>query len=458
MGDPLTPVHWKEGLFLRPHHFQQDALYSKRFIGWHLGSMTPFYWGVKHVEIDEGRLEDGVFVLRRLELVLPSGEIVQVPENTKITPRKILEPGPGRESKMRVFFGVRRLREQDPNLSLEGVEGPDPARFLADRRLVYERNSGRDSQEIEFDFLNGRIFFEGESMEDFDTVAIAELVPPEVGLPLSRVSRQYVPPVIRVGASPVLAAQIRQLHASAAAKAARLAARADAEGVRSGTAVQGDVLSLWKLHTIHGYLPYLRDAVDFGTVHPYPLYVEMCRFAGQLASFSSGNAEIEMPTFDHQDPGRCFGEVFGLVHRMLDELVPSNFARIPLIQEGFRYTADLREEWLETRNRFFAAIRADAPEALLERWFKATAKVAARPRIDRIVEQRLRGVPTAKVDRPRVLPPRDGFVWFELMRDSADWQEVRSDRTIAIHLAAEAGMTPEELAKSVFELYVVFGG
>ena len=458
MGDPLTPVHWKEGLFLRPHHFQQDSIFSTRFAGWHLSTLSPYQWGVRAVEVDEGRLEDGVFVLHRLEICLPSGEVIQYPGNTKLAPRKILEPGPGRESKMRVYFGVRHLREQEPNLSPEGPEGHDPARFVADRKLVYERNSGRDSQEVEFDFFNGRIFFETEPMEDFDTVAIAELVPAEVGLPLSRLSKTFIPPCVRVGGSEVLANQIRALHASAAAKAARLAARADSEGVRSGTAVQGDVLSLWKLHTIHGYLPYLREAVEVGAVHPYPLYVEMCRMAGQLASFTSGATEVETPGYDHQDPQRCYREVLPMIHRMLDELVPSNFAKIPLTQDGFRYTGDLREEWLEHRNRFYAVIKTDAPESLLERWFKATAKIACKPKIHSIVERRLRGVPTNRVERPRVLPPREGYLYFELERDGPDWQEVRSDRTIAIHLAAEAGMTPEALAQSIFELYVVFGG
>ncbi len=60
-------------------------------------------------------------------------------------------------------------------------------------------------------------------------------------------------------------------------------------------------------------------------------------------------------------------------------------------------------------------------------------------------------------ERPRVLPPREGLVYFELDRGAPDWQEGRSDRTVAIHLAAEAGMTPEALAAVVVEMYVVFG-
>jgi predicted component of type VI protein secretion system len=56
-----------------------------------------------------------------------------------------------------------------------------------------------------------------------------------------------------------------------------------------------------------------------------------------------------------------------------------------------------------------------------------------------------------------VLPPRENVVYFELDRDSADWSDVRSERSISLHLAAEAGMTAEALSSLGVELYVVFG-
>jgi len=189
-----------------------------------------------------------------------------------------------------------------------------------------------------------------------------------------------------------------------------------------------------------------------------PLFVEVARFAGQLASFSTAMGSFELPAYDHQDPGRCFGEVVPMIHRMMEELVPSNFARVPLEQDGFRFTGDLREEWLTLKNRFYVCIRTDLPEALVERWFRATTKIADRAKIATIVERRLKGVPTVRCDKPRVLPPRDGYTYFELQRDVPDWAEIQSSRTIAIHLAAEAGMTPEALASVVMELVVVFGG
>ncbi len=457
MADFLTPIHWKEGLFLRPHHLQEDQVYTARLLAHHLSLLSPYHFGVSLVDIDEGRLEDGVFVIRRLHMVLPSGAVIQIPGNAQVDSRKVLEPGPGRESRLKVFLGVRRFREQEPNVSEEGLADRDPGRFLVTSRLIFDQNTGRDSQEIEYKTYNARLFFENEPMEEYDTLPIAELVPPEVGLPLSKLSKSYIPPCVRVGASRVLAEAVRQLHAVAAAKAARLAARADAEGVRAGEAVQGDVLSLWKLHTILGFLPYLREAVEVGGIHPYPLFTELCRMAGQLSSFSTALATVEQPKYDHRDPEKCYGELLPVIHRLLDELIPSNYARVPLTQAGFRHTGDLREEWLEVKNRWFVAVRSELPEALLDRWFRGTTKIAAMSRIDRIVQQRLRGVPTAKCERPRVLPPREGLVYFELQRDTPDWNDVRTERTIAVHLAAEAGMTAEALAALGLELYVVFG-
>lgn len=458
MSDALTPIHWKEGLFLRPHHMQEASAYPGRLLSYHLSAVSPYHFGVREIEVDEGRLEEGVFAVHRLELILPSGEVLQIPGNTRVRPRNIVEPGPGMESRMKVYFGVRRLREQEPNLSVEGLDDPDPARYLVEHKLIFNRNTGRDSQEVEYAFLNGRILFEGEPVEEFDAYPIAELVPPEVGLPLSRISRTFVPPTVRVGSSNVLANALRQLYAAAATKAGKLAARADAEGVRSGEAVQGEVLSLWKLHTIQGYIPYLREAVELGAIHPYPLFLELCRFAGQLASFSTSQAAVEFPKYDHLDPGKSYHAILPTIHRLLDELIPSNFARIPLVQEGFRFTGDLREEWLEMTNRFYAVVRSDLAEALLERWFAATTKIAAKEKIDQIVNQRLRGVTTRRCERPRVLPPREGLVYFEMTREGPDWTEVRSSRTLSIHLAAEAGMTPEALAAVQLEAYVVFGG
>jgi type VI secretion system protein ImpJ len=458
MSEPLTPVHWNEGLFLRPHHLQACDAYTERLLGFHVGALSPFHYGVRTLDVDEGQLEEGTFSVRRLELILPGGQVVQVPENPHVLPRKVVEPGPGQESRMKVFFGVRRRREQAPNVSPEGVEDPDPSRYAVERKLVYDVNTGRDSQELQFNFFIGRVFFEGEPMEDFDAYPIAEIVPPEVGLPLSRLSKDYAPPCVRISVSEPLHTSIRQLHAAAATKAARLSSRADAEGVRAGKSTHGDIVSLWKLHTIHGYLPYLREAVDQGAVHPYPLFVELCRFAGQMASFSEGAAAPDLPKFDHLDPARSFSQLLPQIHGLFDELVPSNFAKLPLVQEGFRYVCDLREEWLELKNRFFVAIKSDLPDTLLERWFRGTTKIAAKPAIDDIVERRLRGVSTAPCERPRVLPQHEGFVHFEIDRDATDWADVRSDRTLAIQLAAEAGMTPEALAAVVVEAYVVFGG
>ena len=48
----LSPVIWSEGLFLRPHHFQQQDRYHEDRLGLHLELLDRFHWGVAALEIE----------------------------------------------------------------------------------------------------------------------------------------------------------------------------------------------------------------------------------------------------------------------------------------------------------------------------------------------------------------------------------------------------------------------
>ena len=53
MSEPLTPVHFKEGLFLRPHHLQEQGAHLERLLSFHLGVHSPYLYGVKEIEVAE---------------------------------------------------------------------------------------------------------------------------------------------------------------------------------------------------------------------------------------------------------------------------------------------------------------------------------------------------------------------------------------------------------------------
>ena len=62
-------VMWEEGLFLQPHHLQQQALARYALAARFAGRAHPHLWGVVELGTDPLALERGQLVVLRLEAV-----------------------------------------------------------------------------------------------------------------------------------------------------------------------------------------------------------------------------------------------------------------------------------------------------------------------------------------------------------------------------------------------------
>src|SRR3984893_2595687 len=60
-----TKVAWTEGLFLRPHHFQQNDRYHEHLLESRVRFATPYPWGFSYLEIDRDLAQQSKFSLRR---------------------------------------------------------------------------------------------------------------------------------------------------------------------------------------------------------------------------------------------------------------------------------------------------------------------------------------------------------------------------------------------------------
>src|SRR5438105_12916707 len=78
---PFREVHWHEGMFLRPHHFQAARRHEA-----YLGNLAEkwdlhYNWGLRSVEIDRPALGDNRLVIHSLRARLRDGTLVSVPED-----------------------------------------------------------------------------------------------------------------------------------------------------------------------------------------------------------------------------------------------------------------------------------------------------------------------------------------------------------------------------------------
>src|ERR1700748_3713070 len=60
-----SKVAWSEGLFLRPHHLQQNDRYHEHLLEARVRAATPYPWGFSEIEIDRDLAQQSKFALRR---------------------------------------------------------------------------------------------------------------------------------------------------------------------------------------------------------------------------------------------------------------------------------------------------------------------------------------------------------------------------------------------------------
>lgn len=473
MDNVPTGVLWREGLFLQPHHFQQFSNGVHALTARHAHYANPYHWGVVAIDIDPLQLEQGQFDLRRLELILPSGEVLLFgndgPVNATVQTREIPKVA---ENRMKVYVGVRRIREHEPNVGEPGENEFDPPRYHRLSRPISDQNTGRNLVDVDFHQLNVRVFFEGDRMDGFECVPVAELVAPATGLPLTKISPTFAPPAVRVGAAGTIHAAVKEIYAEAAGKAAELGGAATIADVIAGNATEAELVQLLKLHTLRGWLPRLREAADGGVLHPFPLYLDLCALLGQFVTYSEGAALPNVPRYDHRDAGPCYQEVAqALLTLLRTDQLAANFKRIPL--RGFNVpfgglgvgAQGLDTDWLRGRNVFYIVFNNPGAPGTDRDWYKSGhIKCSSFSRIANVVAQRKFGIPLVPCAKPRALPARDGALYYRLDTSGggrpeikSEWDAVVRERMLAIHFATE-GLRPGGTAPDLgIECYVVFG-
>ena len=85
----IGQVHWHEGLFIQPHHFQ---LMQRQLIEQFIGERRiafPFPYGLIDAKISADALENMLVRFDRLRVVMPSGLEVRVPDGADLPPLDI---------------------------------------------------------------------------------------------------------------------------------------------------------------------------------------------------------------------------------------------------------------------------------------------------------------------------------------------------------------------------------
>lgn len=445
MKAPLKVV-WSEGLLMSPQHLQQLDLYHERLVGSRLDSLEPINWGVVNVEIDRRALETGQVRLQEITAVLPDGLVIDCGAgDPELPPSRPVEGHfPHTQQVLEVYVAVPRERDGVANYA---NVGGGRARYVISSKTVPDLTGDGNNLEVSFAQRNVQILFGNEPKDDFESMKIAEVVRDASGN--LALNDPYIPPILRIEASPFILAGMRRLLRL---MSTRRRALAEAQRERGDATVEynaGDITRFLLLNAINSYLPMMNHLVDMPEAPPRLAYMWLITLGGQLATFSADFDPGDFAKFNYTDLRSTFEPLFARVTELLQATVKEHYVSMMLDgREDGMYLGQLTDDRMIGCSKYLIGVRAALPEQNTANTLPRLSKMASWGDINSILSAATPGAAVEVTFRPPPeIPIKAGVVYFVVSTDNNYWRNVVTDRQIAVYLPRpfEPGQTKIEL-------------
>lgn len=443
-----TRILWGEGLFLRPQHFQQQALFNDIALGQVLRQIHGNPWGVRRLAFDADALRGGQIRLHNLELVFRDGTQMEAPGSNPLPLARNLADIPQLGTQTTVYACLPVLNAFGGNSAEDVAGAARPPRYQIAREMVSDLYTNALETEVTTLQANVRLLVEEENRDGHTCVALARLVRNASGA--WEVDAGFVPPLVETAGSAHLAMLARRLLDILQVKSQALAV-SHRERVKSvveyGTS---DIASFWLLHTVNRTFPLLRHFAATPT-HPEALYQLLAQFCGELLTFSSQLTLADIPAYHHDNLTAVFDRLDGLIRELLETVVSNRYALIPLVNtKPSFFVGRLDSERLVENVDYYLSVSGERPTTEVLEMAPLKLKAGSPDDVEKILNSALPGVRLAHAAQtPAALPVRVGNHYFIFEPQGQIFERMRQARSICIYV-------PQALLDLKLELYAVF--
>lgn len=428
-------VIWSDGLFVKPHHFQQQTRFVEAMVNSRVSGIEGHFYGFTSLTLDAELLHMGKIAIIEATGVFPDGTAFSLPQQD-------MAPAPLAMTRSFAAQDVICLCLPLQSESVAEVQGDDPVDRKVGGRLAVRDTALRDNSVATGQLTNIKVgavrpvlMSASEDLSSFTTLAVCRISEQASGGALT-LDETFLPTMLSVSCSKTLRRFVGEFSDGIRRRAEAISQRIGGPG-QNGVADVADFLLLQSLNRIE---PLMQHYNRLSTVHPRNLYEILIQISGELSTFMSDNRVApQFPPYNHDMPDLSFAPVIRALRGLLSEtLVPTAMA-IPVQQKkhGFMVAPLTDPEIIEERE-FVLAVRANTSLARLQKDFPAQTKVSSIESIRELVNRQLSGVTLAPLPvAPRQLPYHAGFAYFQLDKQSPHWSALRGAMGFAFHVAGD---------------------
>jgi type VI secretion system protein ImpJ len=314
--------------------------------------------------------------------------------------------------------------------------------------MVRDENTGSGEKPIQVARKNLQILAEGENREGSVVLGFTRILRSETGM--YQIDPTYIPPLIDIHAHPTLKRTLSNLVELLVARGSMLAGSRRQKNQSLADFTASDIANFWLLYTINSHLPVLRHYLESSNIQPEKLFGELSDLGGALTAFSNKIAPRDLPAYNHEQLGACFGELDKLIRAMLETVIPSNFVSLPLkmVRDTIYATSIDKDAYFEN-SRFYLAIAADIRDADLIDRSQKLLKACSANQLETLIRNALPGLRLTHVPTPpRSIPVKLRHQYFSIEQGGPVWESVLRSRNFAVY-------SPQDILNPQMELVIL---
>lgn len=439
-------IFWHQGLFLQPQHLQLNTQYCEALNIPLKRYLQPHFWGVGEFQIQAGALANRSFHLNVGTFLFPDTTFLEIPHNALVMPRSFDGAWDKGSEGFGVYLGLRKFNPAGKNVTVvtdlsqladvntRWVTGADS------ERVPDLHHDGPDAQ-LQRLYYVAKIFWaeEKERLGDYELIPLAWLERDQENI---RLSKEYIPPCISIGAEETLLDIVKDIRDQIGARSRQLEGYKRDRGLHSAEFGARDMVYLLALRSLNRYAPLLAHLTSARHGHPWHVYGLLRQLIGELSTFAGdisysgedpGGNQL-LPDYDHVQIGPCFNAARALVTRLLDQITAGPEFMIKMLFDGTYFAAELPPNIFEGRNRFFLVIETESDSQPALQSILSTAKLSSRESMPLLIARALSGIGLEHLPTvPQELPRRARALYFQIDHHGDQWAQVQKSKNLVLY-------------------------
>ncbi|MCY2992019.1 MAG: type VI secretion system baseplate subunit TssK [Planctomycetota bacterium] len=471
------PVHWSEGLFVVPQHFQAADQHGQEQLSLSVAFDHAYHYGLRQVDLGTEAIANGFFHVyscgaRFRDGTLVSLEFGQSPDRKPLREgltevaalTAALEVSLQSEPLLMVYLAVPKLKLGDVNVALlAGAEGDGGGETASAHRRVCryhevqvsrpDETGGGDEQEVNLKALNVQLRLSTEDLANYELLPLARIK--RAGQAGPELDTDYIPPVLAVETWGPLTKILLYIYDRIGQTIEVLSENVRARGINFADQDPAEVDRLIRLSYLCMSYGELGSLVFSRGIHPFTVYRELCRTVCRLsllglerrppefAALPPHELPVEelpsIPYYDHDRLGEIFRWFKAKIDRQLLVAGPKGrFEQRPFEGVFNGIQVGIKPDWLFPGGVWYVGVTHKnmssqecndffAPNQL--HW-----KMGSAGQVEVLFRSALPGLALKPMPQPpSPLPLRSDATYYEVSREpTAVWADVVASQTLAL--------------------------